>query len=210
MGLKENLTEKAGPMPVYGWIIAISVAILGVWYYKKKQGANSSAAAPTDTSTDTSTGLTPQDYMAGLIGSNYDLANQLGEAQSQVANLATNVGLNTTADAANTAATKADTSADIGNTVAENRNTGAIGSNTKAENANTVTVKAATAVAKRSPARHIVSVKAKPKSYTVRSGDNLSAIAKRYHTSWQAIYNANRGRIKNPNLIYPGEKLVIP
>lgn len=49
-----------------------------------------------------------------------------------------------------------------------------------------------------------------PQSYTVKSGDYLSAIASRYGVpgGWQAIYNLNRGVIgSNPNLIYPGQVL---
>ena len=48
------------------------------------------------------------------------------------------------------------------------------------------------------------------RTYTVVRGDNLTKIGRRYGVSWQTIYNANRGRIKNPNLIYPGWVLVIP
>jgi LysM repeat protein len=50
-------------------------------------------------------------------------------------------------------------------------------------------------------------------SYTVRSGDTLSIIAARvYHDprQWQAIYRANAGKVSNPNLIYAGERIVIP
>lgn len=49
--------------------------------------------------------------------------------------------------------------------------------------------------------------------YVVRSGDNLSKIAAKYHTSWQKIYAvpANRKVIgSNPNLIRPGQRLIIP
>lgn len=46
--------------------------------------------------------------------------------------------------------------------------------------------------------------------YVVKKGDTLSSIAKKYHTSWQEIYNDNKKVIgKNPNLIRPGMKLVI-
>lgn len=46
--------------------------------------------------------------------------------------------------------------------------------------------------------------------YTVKSGDTLSSIAKRYNTSWQKIYNDNKNTIgNNPNLIFPGQKLLI-
>jgi LysM repeat protein len=51
------------------------------------------------------------------------------------------------------------------------------------------------------------------RTYTVRSGDTLSAIAARvYHNpgQWQAIYRANAGKISNPNAIYAGERLSIP
>lgn len=46
--------------------------------------------------------------------------------------------------------------------------------------------------------------------YTVVPGDSLSKIASRYGTTWQAIYNANRSQIRDPNLIYPGQVFVIP
>ena len=43
--------------------------------------------------------------------------------------------------------------------------------------------------------------------YIVKSGDTLSAIAKKYNTTYQKIASDNN--IKNPNLIFPGQKLVI-
>lgn len=46
--------------------------------------------------------------------------------------------------------------------------------------------------------------------YTVIRGDNLTAIGRKFGLSWQAIYNANRNKIRNPNLIYPGQVLLIP
>lgn len=51
------------------------------------------------------------------------------------------------------------------------------------------------------------------KTYTVKKGDCLWNIAKKYYgsgSSYNKIYNANKNIIKNPNLIYPGQKLVIP
>lgn len=44
-------------------------------------------------------------------------------------------------------------------------------------------------------------------TYTVKSGDTLSAIAKKYGTTYQKIASDNG--ISNPNKIYPGQKLVI-
>ncbi|WP_264554226.1 LysM peptidoglycan-binding domain-containing protein [Flavobacterium sp. N2038] len=46
--------------------------------------------------------------------------------------------------------------------------------------------------------------------YTVVSGDSLSKIGKAHGVSWQAIYEANKDVIKNPDLIQPGWKLKIP
>ena len=50
-------------------------------------------------------------------------------------------------------------------------------------------------------------------SYTVKSGDSLSAIARKLtgSTSWQAIYEQNKSVIgSNPNMIKPGQVLMIP
>ena len=50
-------------------------------------------------------------------------------------------------------------------------------------------------------------------TYTVKSGDSLSAIAKRVYGDagkWQQIYEANRDQIKDPDLIHPGQELKIP
>lgn len=46
--------------------------------------------------------------------------------------------------------------------------------------------------------------------YTVVSGDSLSKIGKAHGVSWQAIFEANRDIIKNPDLIQAGWKLKIP
>ena len=45
------------------------------------------------------------------------------------------------------------------------------------------------------------------RTYVVRSGDNLSAIAARYGTSWQAL--AQKNNLANPNLIFPGQVIRI-
>jgi len=54
-----------------------------------------------------------------------------------------------------------------------------------------------------------------PTQYTVQKGDYLSKIAgMRYiynnPKAWPRIWRANRDKIKNPNLIYPGWVLTIP
>lgn len=45
-------------------------------------------------------------------------------------------------------------------------------------------------------------------TYIVRRGDTLSRIGSWYHVSYWAIANASG--IRNPNLIYPGQRLCIP
>lgn len=50
-------------------------------------------------------------------------------------------------------------------------------------------------------------------TYTVKSGDSLSKIAKRVYgdaNKWHAIFEANRDKIKDPDLIHPGEVLSLP
>lgn len=50
-------------------------------------------------------------------------------------------------------------------------------------------------------------------TYIVKAGDCLWNIAKVYYgdgSKYMKIYDANKGIIKNPGLIYPGQKLVIP
>lgn len=54
---------------------------------------------------------------------------------------------------------------------------------------------------------------AQAQTYTVVSGDNLSKIAKHFYgnaNDWQKIYDANRDKISNPDLIHPGQVLKIP
>lgn len=62
----------------------------------------------------------------------------------------------------------------------------------------------------------------KATSYTVKHGDTLSSIAKRYGTTWQALwtYNTTKGhrpdstiatlKKRGPNLLYAGETILIP
>lgn len=47
--------------------------------------------------------------------------------------------------------------------------------------------------------------------YTIERGDTLSEIAARHDgITWQQIYEANRDVIKDPDKIYPGQKIRIP
>lgn len=49
--------------------------------------------------------------------------------------------------------------------------------------------------------------------YVIEKGDSLSAIAKKFYgdgSAYPRIFEANREVIKDPNLIYPGQKIRIP
>lgn len=49
--------------------------------------------------------------------------------------------------------------------------------------------------------------------HTVKSGESLSKIAKHYFgdpMKYKAIFEANRNILNNPDLIHPGDELVIP
>jgi nucleoid-associated protein YgaU len=55
----------------------------------------------------------------------------------------------------------------------------------------------------------------KLETYVVKKGDSLWAIAKKKNIYndpflWPVIFDANKGKIKKANLIYPGQKLKIP
>ena len=50
-------------------------------------------------------------------------------------------------------------------------------------------------------------------TYVVVSGDSLSKIAKRVYgdaKAWKRIFEANADTLKDPNKIFPGQKLKIP
>lgn len=49
-------------------------------------------------------------------------------------------------------------------------------------------------------------------SYTVKAGDTLALIAQRQGVKggWEAIYQANKGTISNPNLIFVGQVITLP
>ncbi|HEX6889102.1 MAG TPA: LysM peptidoglycan-binding domain-containing protein [Chryseolinea sp.] len=72
------------------------------------------------------------------------------------------------------------------------------------------------------PVKREPSPTAKPKTqpappqnreYVIKSGDSLSKIAKQFYGdagAWKKIFEANRDKITDPDLIYPGQKIIIP
>jgi nucleoid-associated protein YgaU len=54
---------------------------------------------------------------------------------------------------------------------------------------------------------------ASKREYVIKSGDSLSKIAKEFYGNagdWKKILEANKDTIKNPDLIHPGQKIIIP
>ena len=52
-----------------------------------------------------------------------------------------------------------------------------------------------------------------PETYTVQPGDTLSGIAQQVYGdagSYMRIFKANRDKLDNPDMIQPGQELVIP
>lgn len=47
-------------------------------------------------------------------------------------------------------------------------------------------------------------------TYTVKSGDTLSAIGQRLGVAWRDIFEANRDQLNDPDKIQPGQNLRIP
>ncbi len=59
----------------------------------------------------------------------------------------------------------------------------------------------------------VPSVQVKVEYYIIKKGDTLSAIAKQFYgraNDYPKIFEANREVIKDPNLIFPGQKIRIP
>jgi nucleoid-associated protein YgaU len=51
------------------------------------------------------------------------------------------------------------------------------------------------------------------RTYTVVAGDSLSKIAKKIYgdaNRWKEIWEANKDKVRNPDLIHPGQELKIP
>jgi len=59
----------------------------------------------------------------------------------------------------------------------------------------------------------VETIKTAGKIYIVKPGDQLTDISKKFYgrfIDWKRIFEANRDIIKDPKLIFPGQKLVIP
>lgn len=76
-----------------------------------------------------------------------------------------------------------------------------------------VTRPATVSVATVAPSTRAVSAPKSGGTYTVKKGDCLSKIAQQFYGNgslYTKIYEANKDKISNPNLIYPNQVLTIP
>jgi len=138
------------------------------------------------------------------------VAQQAGKAAPAVAIAGALVGM-PSAQALAAPATPA-TAAATGHQAAASRTAAGTGTSSAAH-PGSATLDAAGAravtVASTSTARHA----ATSTYYRVRSGDSLSLIAERfYHNAddWQYLYHENDKTVSDPNLIYAGQRLMIP
>ncbi len=83
----------------------------------------------------------------------------------------------------------------------------------RARLANTTTDKPASAGAKEKQETGSKTSSGKSRTYTVREGDTLASISRRFYKSsshWKKIRDANRGSLDNPAKLKPGQTLTIP
>jgi hypothetical protein len=132
------VSQKVGPLPLWQWAV-IGIGAYVIYKHFRPAAASTGAVSTNGGSVaiDPATGqpVSQLDYLSGLIGSNYDLSNQLGILDSNVAANTGGLGANTTALSGNTAATVANTGGVVANTVATAKNTGVLTRNPPVSNA---------------------------------------------------------------------------
>lgn len=235
------LTKQAGPLPLGVWLV-----LGGAGAYVAVRSSRAKTAAATTTTTveqvavpvgavgsqdqapmvispvvrinvpeiDTLTGAifenTDANYGNALALGGNTLA--LGGSTAAIDAATSALGLNTATVGANTSSSAANTLALGGNTAGVNGLTTAI--LTAAKSVPVVTAPAPAPAPAAAPAA---------RTYTIRSGDTLSAIAQRYTGSagrWPELFNANagtinsvaasRGKAGGGHWIFPGTVLTIP
>lgn len=208
----DALKEKAGPIPVWGWIAIITV--FGYVYYKRRQSMANNVNGVTSTAGTTGAAATAVDssinYDPAMLTASYDLSNALG---------------------VNTAAVNANSkSATILNS-SVGSNTGALGQNTAALNSDKVAdTQLATKVGQVSTSPiHTPVARPLPRSssgsvrprhnvlnydlYRVRPGDNWTNLAARFYGNphrWSRLTAANGLGAKMSNSLHVGQVIKVP
>lgn len=228
-----NATQKVGPLPAYAWGGLLAVAVLAwVYFHRQTTAAANANPAATDITTGTDTTSTNGAYpainadplspaMGSTVGVSTATPNNNTSYEQQGVQYLTSQGVNGLA--AQAAIEKYLNGTQLSfqeggwvNTLIAHMGIapdGLFGAPSVAAQPAPVRP---TPTPTPKPAPTPVAAKPTPppaRTYTVKSGDTLSAIAARYYgsaSSYMKIFNANRNILSNPNIIRPGQVLVIP
>lgn len=216
-GIEGALSRKIGPLPVGGWVLLVGGAGVAAFMVSRNQQSDREARTIVDEVPVPVGGVAAPDgaplVMSPVVRVDVEGLNELRDALT--GNTSATKGLTDAQKAAANVIGK-NTSAVSGNTSAIKKNTSALGANTKA-------VKSAPAPkAAPKPAPKAKS-SSKAKTYTIKSGDTLWGIAKRYTgngNNWNKLYAANRsvidstakrrGKSGGGRWIFPGTRLTLP
>lgn len=198
-GIGQDLQAKAGPLPVWAWAGLGTVGIAGYLIYRKKQSMTQAANQATTNTTSSS-----------VPGGPSNLTTQAEPMPINTGDTFVNVTSNDT---------DTSTAHTFQNPDSHNRGESP---GTPAPARATTRVATATppsASLSEAPKPPSASPAPKPANRTVTVGKwpswngSLFGIAKHFYGNgeeWPKIFEANKGQIANPNLIYPGQVLVVP
>lgn len=229
-GVGKSLTKKIGPFPGFVWVIIAALLIWGLWFIRTRNAPQASPDGATVIAPDQSADNTGGNSTPGQPGYSGNVVTEQGTPASTTnAQWARNVSNTLIAEGLDPTAVSNAIAKYFNGTALSPQETSIINQALQKFGVppegvlpvkNTPATPAPTPKPAPKPAPKPVAKPAakpappKPKSvvYTVRPGDNLSTIAQRYYgrQDWARIYNANRGSIANPNLIFPGQRLTIP
>jgi uncharacterized protein (TIGR02594 family) len=72
-----------------------------------------------------------------------------------------------------------------------------------------ITIPGAT-VSPAAPVPQYPAIPSSGRTYVVQSGDTLSAVAAAFGLGWRDLWQANRAMVPNPDIVHPGQELLIP
>lgn len=223
----DGFGRKFGPLPIWGWALILAAGVYIFYrFYKGSSAANSSAVTAGTGADALSGGLASSPYTTDTSGGNNtptqyysnDAYNQaaIGEAST----------FGSTPLAVQSALAKYENGQNL--TSAEggliNKIVSALGGlpstpsvTSQIVDPTLAPVSTPTPTPTPTPAPAPAPTPAPPPKpvdthtyYTVKRGDNLSAIGQRFGVSWQTIYANNRQTVgANPNLIFAGQRLLI-
>lgn len=201
--MDELFTKKVGPLPVGAWALLVGGGAV-IAFTLNNRSKSETRTVVDQVAVPVGAVAAPDNaplVMSPVVRINTEgidaLTAALGGNTSAVKGNTGALTGNTAATKSLTSATKSAANVTSKNTSAISGNTSAIKANTSAVKSNTSAVKSAPkpAASKPAPAKKSTS---STKYYTVKPGDNLSKIAKRYTgnaNNWRALYNLNKSAI---------------